>query len=108
MNVKFKLEGMTLRVILCGEIDHHTARALCRTIDMKIGAVMPNAVLLDFSQVSFMDSSGLAVVVGRKRVCESSGSKIYIVNISGYPEKILRMAGADRLIEFAEDKNEDR
>ena len=53
-----------------------------------------------------MDSSGLAVAVGRKRICDKIGSKIYIVNISGYPEKILRMAGADKLIEFREDENE--
>ncbi len=106
MSAQFKIENSTLRVLLCGEIDHHTARSLCESIDLKTTSVKPQTVLLDFSRVSFMDSSGLAVVAGRKRFCDKLGIKIYIVNISGYPEKILRMSGADRLIEFKEDKNE--
>ena len=106
MGTEFKSERDTLRVLLCGEIDHHTARGLCESIDLKIAALKPHVLLLDFSRVSFMDSSGLAVTVGRKRICDKMNCKIYIVNISGYPEKILRMAGADRLIEFREEKNE--
>lgn len=103
MSAQFKSERDTLRILLCGEIDHHTARSLCESIDLKIAASKPHVVLLDFSSVSFMDSSGLAVAVGRKRICDKLGCKIYIANISGYPEKILRMAGADKLIEFTED-----
>lgn len=106
MSAEFKNERDTLRVLLCGEIDHHTAKGLCESIDLKIASAKPHVVLLDFSRVSFMDSSGLAVAVGRKKMCDRLGSRIYIVNISGYPEKILRMAGADKLIEFTEDKNE--
>lgn len=102
MGAEFKNEENSLRVMLCGEIDHHTARNLCESIDLKIAAVRPRTVLLDFDRVTFMDSSGLAVVVGRKKFCDRSGCKIYIVNISGYPEKILRMSGADKLIEFKE------
>lgn len=106
MSAEFKSQNGTLRVLICGEIDHHTARELCESIDIRIASAKPQVVLLDFSRVSFMDSSGLAVAVGRKRICDKIGSKIYIVNISGYPEKILRMAGADKLIEFREDENE--
>ncbi len=106
MNTEFKSEGDTLRVLLCGEIDHHSAKDLCRSVDMKIAAAKPKQVLLDFGRVSFMDSSGLAVVVGRKQTCARQGCGIGIVNISGYPEKILKMAGADKLIEFMEEDNE--
>ncbi len=107
MNVEFKLREGCMRILLKGEIDHHTAKDICKASDMHIMNERPHTVLLDFSFVTFMDSSGLAVVVGRKRLCEKTGAKIYIVNISGHPEKILRMAGADRLIEFAEDSDEE-
>lgn len=106
MNVEFKLKGGCLRVLLKGEIDHHTAKGICEKADVRIIKEKPATVLLDFSSVTFMDSSGLAVVVGRKKLCDKLGCKAYIVNISGHPEKILRMAGADRLIKFAEDDYE--
>ena len=106
MNTEFRNEGDALRVLLSGEIDHHTAKNLCESIDMKVATVKPSEVMLDFGRVSFMDSSGLAVAVGRKQMCDRQGCKLCIVNISGYPEKILRMAGADRLIEFREEQNE--
>ena len=107
MNVEFKFKEGCLRILLKGEIDHHTAKDICKICDLHIINERPHTVLLDFSFVTFMDSSGLAVVVGRKRTCGKTGAKIYIVNISGHPEKILRMAGADKLIEFAEDSDEE-
>ena len=103
METEFKNEKSGLRIYLCGEIDHHTAKSLCEQIDTKLAIFKPKKVYLDFSGVTFMDSSGLAVIAGRKRMCESIKSKIYITNISGYPEKILRMSGADKLVEFLED-----
>lgn len=106
MSAEFKCDNGCLRVIYSGEMDHHSARELCTQTDIKIALLRPHTVLLDFGLVSFMDSSGLAVVVGRKKLCDQMKIKIYIVNISGYPKKILKMAGADKLIEFLEDENE--
>ncbi len=106
MNVEFKMTGGRMRVLLNGEIDHHCAKMLCEKIDFKISVEKPETVLLDFSNVTFMDSSGLAVVAGRKKLCDRYGIKAYITNISGHPKKILKMAGADRLIKFLEEQNE--
>lgn len=108
MHTEFKTEKNTLRVLMCGEIDHHSARGICESIDLKIASVKPQRVLLDFSRVTFMDSSGLAVAVGRKSICDRAGINLSIVNISGYPKRILKLAGADKLIEFEEDENENR
>ncbi len=107
MDIQFKRENECLRVLYCGEIDHHTAKGLCEQTDLKISMLKPKTVLLDFSFVSFMDSSGLAVVVGRKKLCDKYNIKIFVVNASGYPEKILKMAGADKLVDFLEENNED-
>ncbi len=107
MNVEFKITGGKMRVLLKGELDHHCAKKLCETIDFKISVEKPSIVLLDFSGVTFMDSSGLAVVAGRKKLCDKFKIESYITNISGHPQKILKMAGADKLIKFWEDQNED-
>ena len=107
MNVEFKLKGGRMRAYLSGEIDHHNAKKMCKLLDFRICADKPRVLLLDFSRVTFMDSSGLAVAVGRKKLCDKYGIKTYIVNINGHPKKILRMAGADRIIEFLEDDNEE-
>ena len=106
MKAEFKNEKNGLHVYLQGEIDHHTAKPLCEAIDTKLAIFKPHTVFLDFGGVTFMDSSGLAVVAGRKKMCNAIKSKIYITNISGYPEKILRLSGADRIVEFWEERNE--
>lgn len=85
--MEFRNENGRLRAMLTGEIDHHTARKICEEIDIKLYTQKPSALYLDFSKVTFMDSSGLAVVVGRKRVCDSLKIKAFVVNVSGYPEK---------------------
>ena len=107
MNVEFKMSGTRMRVLLKGEIDHHSAKKLCEAIDFKIAVEKPSVVLLDFSSVTFMDSSGLAVVAGRKKACNRYGAEAFVTNISGHPRKILKMAGADKLIKFLEEQNED-
>lgn len=106
--MEYKHENGALRVMLTGDIDHHSAGRLCREMDLHIASARPREVILDFSGVSFMDSSGLAVAVGRKRFCDSIGADMCIVGCGGYPEKILKMAGADRLICFKEENNENR
>ena len=94
-------------MLLTGDIDHHTAAGMCKEMDLRIAAAKPKEGLMDFSGVSFMDSSGLAVAVGRKRLCDKLGAQMCIVGCGGYPERILRMAGADKLIKFKEEKDED-
>jgi len=103
MNVDFVVNGTRLKVLLKGEIDHHSAKKLCESIDFKIAVEKPSVVALDFSGVTFMDSSGLAVVAGRKKTCDRYGAEAFITNISGHPKKILKMAGADKLIKFLEE-----
>lgn len=108
MNIEYKNEQNGLRIYLSGEIDHHCAKDICQQIDTKLAIFKPHTVFLDFSNVTFMDSSGLAIVAGRKRMCDSLKAKIYITNITGYPKKIMKLSGADKIVEFLEEVNENR
>lgn len=103
MKVEFKMCGERLTVLMVGEIDHHTAKGICEKIDFRLNVDKPQKLVFDFSGVSFMDSSGLAVVLGRKKLCDRIGAKVYVANIGQGPKRILKLAGADKFIEFLED-----
>ena len=108
MAAKIEYKQKEIHVFLDGEIDHHSACLIRASIDDAIIHKKPSLLVLDFRQVSFMDSSGLAVVAGRKRLCESMKAKIYITNISGNVRKIMLLSGGDKLVEIVEDQNESR
>ncbi len=88
----------TLIAKLTGEIDHHTARWLRMDIDTAIQDRSPEKLLLDFSGVSFMDSSGVGLVMGRYRNMSERGGKVALVNMPEYIEKVMSLAGMDRLL----------
>ena len=64
MSVKIEFENETLNCRLCGEIDHHTTLPIRLDIDDRIENCRPKTVILDFSDVTFMDSSGIGLVMG--------------------------------------------
>jgi stage II sporulation protein AA (anti-sigma F factor antagonist) len=81
-----------------GEIDHHNARCAREGLDAIIERDRPVRFGLDLSGVSFCDSSGLGLVMGRMRKCQSVGSSMYVCNPSTEAEKILEIAGIDKIL----------
>lgn len=88
----------TLLAKITGEIDHHTARWLRMDIDTAIQDKNPKKLLLDFSGVSFMDSSGVGLVMGRYKNMKERGGKVALTNMPDYIEKVMNLAGMDRLL----------
>ena len=100
MNMKTYSSEGNLVVKLGGEIDHHSARKIRDELDRMIAETRPGNLVLELSEIDFMDSSGLGLVLGRyRRLCEI-GSKMYIKNPGARTEKILCMAGVDKLIKI--------
>lgn len=87
----------TLTVRLLCEIDHHTAKALREGIDERLAADMPSELILDFSDVGFMDSSGIALIIGRAGRAEELGATVRISGLSVSQRKLLRMSGVEKL-----------
>jgi stage II sporulation protein AA (anti-sigma F factor antagonist) len=85
--------GDRLTVMLTGEIDHHSLMSVRSTIDAQIEQHTPRLLVLDFGGVSFMDSSGIGLILGRKRATDAYGGKVILKNASGYVEKLIRLAG---------------
>ena len=92
------LQDKQLTISLCGEIDHHEARNVLRTIADKIDQFLPTICILDFKAVTFMDSSGIAVVIHTyRRMAERQGT-LRLRRVPPQPKKVLEAAGMDRLV----------
>ena len=82
MSVEIKVTGEVVTALLSGELDHHTARIMREAIDNAIELNMPTALVLDFKDVSFMDSSGIGLVMGRYRNLMKFGAELHITGAS--------------------------
>ena len=87
-----------LTIALSGEIDHHAARELMAQLDQAIAERLPAQLVLDLSGVTFMDSSGIAVLLRTQRQMGHTGGSLRAVNIPAQARKVLDAAGIGRLI----------
>lgn len=96
------LENGCLTVALTGEIDHHRAKTYIRSIAAKIEAYTPEICVLDFQEVSFVDSSGIAVVINALRSMTQIEGRLLLTGISPQPMRVFRASGIDKLVEIKE------
>lgn len=96
------LEDGRLTVALTGEIDHHCAKKYIESIKTKIEAYTPRICVLDFQEVTFMDSSGIAVVINALRNMTKIEGTLIITGLNSQPMKVFRMSGIDKLVEIKE------
>jgi stage II sporulation protein AA (anti-sigma F factor antagonist) len=97
MAVEITIKGEVVTACLSGEIDHHSAAGMREKIDEAIDCNMPSILVLDFGGVSFMDSSGIGLIMGRYRNLQKIGAKMNITGASPQISKVLRLAGMNRL-----------
>ncbi len=97
MSVSIVAKGEVITAFLNGEIDHHTAAELRTTIDDAVVNNKPTLLVLDFKNVSFMDSSGIGLVMGRYKTISELGGELAIVNTSPGIGKVMKLAGMERL-----------
>ena len=96
------LQDGRLTVALTGEIDHHCAKSYISGIAAKIDAYTPDVCILDFRDVTFMDSSGIAVVINALRSMNQIEGRLVLSDISPQPLKVFRASGIDKLVEIKE------
>ena len=89
-----------LTVILYGEIDHHAARTIREEVDANLQRSLPKRLIFNFRDVTFMDSSGVGLIMGRYKLIRSMGGEILIRGAKPQIIQILRMAGLDKLAEI--------
>ena len=100
MAIKISSSAARMTVYLSGEIDHHNAAVIRYETDEAIQASQPKCVKIDFSGVSFMDSSGIGFVMGRYRIVDSYGGKIHVIGLSERLHSMMKLAGLERLVKL--------
>ena len=83
-----------------GEIDHHSAADIRKGIDCEIYEHRPQKLILDMSAVDFMDSSGLGLILGRYAKMKEIGGELVVINPRENVLKIIKLAGAERIIKI--------
>ena len=97
MSIELNVTGEVLTARLGGELDHHTAKGMREAVDCALELNMPSLLILDFGEVSFMDSSGIGLVMGRYRKLAKTGAELHIVNTSPTIYKMMKLAGIEKL-----------
>lgn len=99
MNVEFKRNGHTLIVNLSGELDHHSAEKIREEIDLTMDKGFKN-LIFNFSKVSFMDSSGIGVIIGRYKKVQRKGGITCITCLSDKIKRIFDISGLFKIIPY--------
>lgn len=97
MLVETQFSDDVLTAKIYGEIDHHRAPAIRQKIDGQTESLRPKELHLDFSGVSFMDSSGIGLIMGRYKNVMLIGGKLKVINIPKNLQKIISLSGIDSL-----------
>ena len=98
MNIIYQKADKQLIVEITEEIDHHVAEKIRRKVDDEITRYMPRKTIFDFSKVTFMDSAGIGMLIGRYKMMKLIGGSLEIVNISQTVRRILEMSGINKII----------
>ena len=102
MNINYVKKDKLLVVEITEEIDHHVAEKIRRKVDDEITRYMPRKTIFDFSRVTFMDSAGIGMLIGRYKMMKLIGGSLEIVNISQTVRRILEMSGISKIISMKE------
>jgi stage II sporulation protein AA (anti-sigma F factor antagonist) len=103
LGVQITARGKTVCARLTGDIDHHSARDMRCEIDIAVKENDADELILDFSSVTFMDSSGIGLVMGRYKLMNERQGRLVIAKTPGYISKVMRVAGMNRLAKIVED-----
>ena len=97
MVIRMDASPSGVTIWLSGELDHHAARSLREQIDGAVDRTGAKRLRLDFEGVTCMDSSGIGLVMGRYRLMQLAGGRLSVTGASERIQKIMRLAGLDRL-----------
>lgn len=101
MNTKYENEDKLLVFEITEEIDHHEAEKIRRKMDNEIERYMPKKIVFDFNQVTFMDSAGIGMLIGRYKSVRRIGGIAELINVKPSIEKIFEMCGLLKIIPIA-------
>ena len=102
METKFYEKDKLLIFKISEEIDDYTVRKIRRRADYEIERYMPKRVVFDFDSVTFMDSAGIGLIIGRYKFANMLGGTLEVANLTNSVKKIFEMSGILKLIPITE------
>lgn len=100
MQLRLITDKRALLVSLEGELDHHTADEIREKIDTEIRRSNANNIIFDFRKLSFMDSSGIGVIIGRYKTAKVLGGETIIFSPTDAVKRIIEMSGINKIIKL--------
>lgn len=98
MDIQSKNVDRNLLLLFNGEMDHHGARNALREVEMAIDAALPKKLVMDFSGVTFMDSSGIALILRAQQRMQLLEGGILVCNVPAQAKRVMDAAGISRLV----------
>ncbi len=95
--MKITFSDGILTAFVQGEIDHHSAVGIRTEIDRRIQKDKPDILRLDYSNVTFMDSSGIGLIMGRYKLMSAYSGQIEVVNVPVNMARVVRLSGIEKL-----------
>lgn len=106
MHINFLLKDNKLYAKIVGELDHHSAVEIREQIDSKVLSDGVNTLIFDLTELVFMDSSGVGVIIGRYKLMKSIGGEVYIVSSNKTINKLLNLSGVPGIIKIVDSVSE--
>lgn len=101
----YKKEDKQLIFEINEDIDECVVQKIRRKLDNEIERYMPKEVVFDFNKVSFMDSAGIGLIIGRYKLVDMLGGKVKVTNLTTPVRKIFEMSGILRIIPEIKNEN---
>ena len=102
MESKYYNDEKLLILKVTEEIDECTAQKIRRKADYEIERYMPRKVIFDFNSVTFMDSAGIGLIIGRYRITNTLGGTVEIANVTDSIRRVLELSGLLKIIKITE------
>lgn len=104
LQIEFEYGNKALIVRLKGELDHHTADTVRRRMEEAIEKGNCNHMILNMEQLSFMDSSGLGVILGRYKQITAKGGKLIVCGMNAAVQRLFHMSGLFKIVDIADNE----
>ena len=98
MEIRSKSSDRNLLLEFSGEMDHHGARNALKELEMTVDAALPKTLVLDMSGVTFMDSSGIALILRAQQRMQLLDGSVLVCNVPSQAKRVLDAAGIGRLV----------
>ena len=98
MKVSANFNDKTLYLYPTGELDHHGAKKAMLSIESRIDLTLPRECVLDLRHITFMDSSGIAVILKTHRLVNEAGGRLTVENVPAQAMRVIDAAGIDRIV----------